>query len=202
MLAALLEIPFESRYAALNLSAEGRRRKTLEALVRLIEIQVVDKPMLLISEDLHWVDPTTEMFLGRIIEIAKNSPISMLLTHRPEYCATWGSEPHLTEIHLNHLTRNECRSLIGNITTTAGLSESLLENIVERTDGVPLFVEELSKAIIEAQDFGAIPASLRDALTARLDLLGSAKDVAQAASVLGREFNSELLPIILDIPTE
>ena len=153
------------------------------------------QPVLLAVEDLHWVDPTTRDFLGLLVEAIREQRIFALMTYRPEIAAPWINQRHLTTLTLNHLTEAECRQLVRGLDAGYALPNDLVEQIVNRTDGVPLFVEELLRTVLEAgSDSGdAIPETLRDALTARLDRLGEAKRVAQLASVIGRVFPLPLL---------
>jgi tetratricopeptide (TPR) repeat protein len=202
LLGPLLSVAIEPRYAALDLSGDERRRRTMDALTAVAESLCGKHPVLLIGEDLHWIDPTTQQWLSQLVELGRTGPLLMLLTFRPEYEAPWRGEPHLTEVRLNHLTRGECRSFVGHLAAHGRLSESLIDQIVKRTDGVPLYVEELSRAALEAEDPEAIPETLKDALTARLDRLGSAKQVAQVAATLGREFPSEVLPAVSQLSVE
>ena len=202
ILGPLLAVEIEPRYPALDLSGDERRRRTLDALAAVIESLCASQPVLVIGEDLHWLDPTTQQWLGQLVEIGRTQRLLMLLTFRPEYEAPWRGEPHLTEIRLNHLTHGECRSFVGHLSGNGGFSEAIISRIVERTDGVPLYLEELSRAALAADDPEAIPETLRDALTGRLDCLGPAKPVAQAAAALGREFPGDLVPAVSGLPAE
>ena len=160
--------------------------------------------MLLAMEDLHWVDSTTRDFLGLLVEAIRDRRIFALITYRPEVDPPWSNLPHLTTLTLNHLTSVECRKLVRGLESAQSLPDELVEQIVSRTDGVPLFVEELLRTVLESgADSGeAIPETLRDALTARLDRLGDAKRVAQLASVIGRVFPFGVLQAATDVSTE
>ena len=150
------------------------------------------EPLLLLAEDLHWADPTTLEFLGLALERVRNDRILALLTFRPEFAPPWPLQPHLTLLTLNHLSSAECERLARRVVQAGALSEEIIANIVERADGIPLFVEELTSSVLEAArdvtDSAAVPETLRDALMARLDRLGPAKSTAQLAAVIGRQF--------------
>ena len=197
LLATLLSLPLSEGHDPLTLPPDELRRQTLETLAELIEVLAQARPVLLVAEDLHWVDPTTLEWLGLILERVRDARVLMMLTHRPEFSSPWSGQPHLTYLTLNHLTQAECRDLATSIAMERALPEELLTQIVERTDGVPLFVEELSRTVLEAAEDGVndqwVPETLRDALTARLDRLSSAKPVAQLAAVIGRQFRLDWL---------
>ncbi len=203
-LAPLLALAPTDRVESPELAPDVRRRRTLDALVRILEAASDRDPLLLIAEDLHWCDPTTLELLGLVHERLPDAALLALLTYRPEFSPPWRGVPNLTTLSLNHLTLDECRALARGVAREHHLSDDLVEEIVTKTDGVPLFVEELSAAIVESAADGlpveGVPATLRDALTARLDRLGDAKHVAQIASVIGRQFEFELLAAACEDP--
>src|ERR1700751_2291962 len=172
------------------------------------------QPVLLIFEDLHWIDPTSLEVLGRIVDRIKTLPALLIVTFRPEFNAPWGGQPHVTSLTLNRLGEREAAAIIARLAGNKALPADVLAEIVERTDGIPLFVEEMTKAVLEAESEGAarrmaaavpspalaVPASLHASLMARLDRLGSAKEVAQIGAAIGREFSHPLLSAVVAKP--
>jgi class 3 adenylate cyclase len=208
LLAALLALPLPERYSPLELSPEAQRRRTLEALVRWLFAIAQLQPTVLVFEDLHWGDPSTIELLEGLIEQAATRPVLVIGTFRPSFEPPWTTRPHLARLTVEPLTRRQTRTMIEGITRGASLPHSMFEQVVERTDGVPLFVEELTQSVLESSAMAgkaavptqmnsvsdlAIPVTLHDLLTERLDRLGSAREVARLAAVLGREFSYELL---------
>jgi len=208
VLAALLTIPMGNRYKPLGLNAEQLKRAVLDTLVARTEARAADQPMLLIVEDMHWMDPSTLEFVGHVIERIGSSRVMLVLTFRPEFVSPWGRHSHLTELSLNRLGRKESLRIIGELTGDKPLPDAVLEDIVVKTDGVPLFVEELTKTVLESNLLEetpdryvlkgplasvAIPASLQDSLMARLDHLAPVKEIAQFAATLGRTFSHEFV---------
>lgn len=199
-----------------ELSPEQRRRMVSEALLALLEAQAQRRPLLMIGEDTHWIDPSTEEFLNLLIERLRNLRLFLILTARPHYAPPWSSHPHVTSLVLNRLSRADCVRLIEGVTAGRALPAEIVDHIVAKTDGVPLFVEELTKSVIASDliveqethyklagpiETLEIPASLHDSLMARLDRMGQVKEVAQLAAVLGRQFGEDLLVAVsaLDI---
>jgi class 3 adenylate cyclase/predicted ATPase len=187
---------------------QARKQRTLEALLGLVLAAAAEEPVLLVVEDLHWVDASTLELLALLVEHAPRARLLALLTARPEFRAPWAPRSHETRLTLNRFTRRQSVALIDALTAGRALPVEVVDQIVARTDGVPLFVEELTKSVLEsgvlregegryelAEPLPAllIPATLQDSLTARLDRLGAAKAVAQVAAVLGRQFSYELL---------
>ncbi|MCH7541039.1 MAG: AAA family ATPase, partial [Proteobacteria bacterium] len=208
LLASMLSLPAEGRYPAIEASPQLLRRKTLEALLSVIEAMAAQKPVLMLVEDAHWIDPSTLEMLGLLIERLRSARVFLLVNCRPEFEPPWGGHAHVTALRLNRLSRKESAEMIAGVAGGKTLPEEVLEQILARTDGVPLFVEELTKTVLEsgllAEEGGdyvlngplpplAIPASLQDSLMARLDRLAAVKEVAQLAAVLGRTFSYELL---------
>ncbi len=205
LFAPLFGLAADDRYPPLPMSPEKQRSETMEAILALLLEMAEQQPLGLVMEDLHWMDPSTLELLGLLIDQASASPLLLLLTFRNEFEAPWGHRAYLTQLNLNRLVGDELHKLIDRVPGGKDLPADVRQQIVDKTDGVPLFVEELTKTVIESgllddqpgssATFPAldIPATLRDSLTARLDRLGAAKDVAQLASVIGRGFRYELL---------
>ena len=212
LFAALLTLPLpDDRFPSLNLTPQQQKQQTLDAVVAWLLEEAERRPVLQVWEDLHWADPSTIELLGLVIEQAPTAPILDVLTFRPEFTPPWPQRTHMTPLTLNRLERPEVEALIGQHTGGKALPEEVVEHIVGKTDGVPLFVEELTKAILEAdflreQDDGyqltgplsgvTIPATLQDSLMARLDRLPTIREVAQLGAVLGREFAYEMVKAI------
>jgi TOMM system kinase/cyclase fusion protein len=211
LLAALLAVAVEGRYPPLNLSPERQRVKTLEALVALLLAIAERQPLLLVVEDLHWIDPTSLELLGLLLAQVPAMRMLGLWTHRPEFAPPWPARSYLAQLHLSPLTTRQVQQMAEHLACGKPLPAALLEQVVARTDGVPLVVEELLKMVLESGFLAAdgrgdglarqlrpleIPATLRDSLTARLDRLGTAKEVAQLAAALGREFSFEVLAAV------
>jgi class 3 adenylate cyclase/predicted ATPase len=197
-------LPLPARYHSLGLSPEAQRRRTLESLVEWFLRLSEEQPLVVLVEDLHSVDPTTIEVLERLVERAAERRILVLLTHRPVFSPPWTAGPSVTPVVLSRLTRSDSAELLGQIEAARGrLPEDIAREIVNRSDGVPLFVEELAKAVLEAEaarpagsdatERPSVPSSLQDSLMARLDQLGPAKDLAQLCATLGREFSLELV---------
>ncbi len=206
--AALLSIALPEHYAALDLSPARQKEETLSVLQTKIEKQATPGPLILLFEDAHWVDPTSLELLESIVERLQKLPILLLVTFRPEFSANWVGSPHVTLLSLNRLSERQGIELVQQITDASGLSTEVVAQIVEKTDGVPLFVEELTMLLMErsraqgeapgnAGDL-AIPSSLQDSLTARLDQLGEVKELVQLGATIGREFGFELLSAVTE----
>jgi class 3 adenylate cyclase/tetratricopeptide (TPR) repeat protein len=206
LIAELLSLP--NCVADLNLTPQRKRQLLLEALVRQLGGLARARPVLMVFEDAHWSDATSRELLGLSIDRVKDLPITLFVTFRPEFEPPWGDPPYLSALTLDRLSGSEGARLVENLAGTKALSHEVIGEIVERTDGVPLFVEELTKAVLESADPGdrlavltasptpslAIPATLQASLIARLDRLGTAaKGVAQIGAVLGREFSYDLI---------
>jgi predicted ATPase/class 3 adenylate cyclase len=215
LVAALLGIETGERYPPLALSPQRQKQRTLEVLVDQVEGLAARRPVLAVYEDVHWADPTTRELLGLLIERVRRLPALVLITFRPEFEPPWTGEGHVTQLRLNRLGRREGAALVGRITGGKGLPNNVLEQILSKTDGVPLFVEELTKTVLESAlltDAGdhyalagplpplAIPTTLHDSLMARLDHLAPIKEVAQIGAVIGREFAHELIAAVSPLP--
>lgn len=188
-----------SRYQPLEISPQRHRQLLLEAILNRTVRIAASQPHLLIVEDAHWMDPSSLEFLNAYIEKAPEIAVLIIVTYRPEFEAPWVGQPRTTLLTLNRLDREECSKLTTRVSGAASLEPSVIERIAERTDGVPLFVEELTKAVVDASadDPTAmtdnVPATLQDALEARLDALGPAREIAQISAVIGRSFPHDLL---------
>ena len=209
LFAPLFSLPLsEDRYPPLALSPQRQRQKTLETLVAILQELAEHQPMLFIVEDLHWTDPTTLELLNLVIEQIPTTSMLTLLTCRPTFQPSWHHRSYMTEMTLNRLSPTQVEQIITRMTDGKTFPAEVLAQIVEKTDGVPLFVEEMTKAILESGHLKevdgyyhltgslstmAIPATLQDALMARLDRLVTAKAVAQYAAVIGRQFSYALL---------
>ncbi len=212
LFATLLSLPVpEDHYPPLNLSPQRHRQKTLEAIVAILLELAKYQPVLFVLEDLHWTDPTTLELLECLLDQIPTAPLFTLFTCRPEFQPTWSHRSYLTEMSLSRLSQSQVEWMVDYVTGGKRLPDDVLEQIVEKTDGVPLFVEEMTKAILESGYLQAtnehyeltgnlpalaIPATLQDSLMARLDRLVTAKGVAQYAAVIGRQFAYELLQAV------
>src|ERR1700751_3236612 len=206
--AEMLSLPGGGRPPPLDLSPQRKKERTLAALLRQLQALARRQPVLMIFEDLHWIDPTSRELLDLTVEKITGLPVLLVATYRPEFQPPWVGQSQVTVIALNRLGRNEGATLVHQLAGNLGaLPPEVVDEIVERTDGVPLFVEELTKAVVEAgADRGyasmsavpasslAVPATLHASLLGRLDRLGpSAKTVAQVGAAIGRDFSHELL---------
>ena len=212
--AEMLSLPNDGRYPTLELASQQRRQRTLEALTAQIKALAQQTPVLMIFEDAHWADPTSLEALGRAVDRIRTLGVLLIVTHRPEFEAPWIGRPHVIALTLNRLAGGEISALIDGVTGNWPLPESTRQDIIERTDGIPLFVEEMTKAVLEAAREGAteravaaipsssvaVPASLHASLMARLDRLGPAKEVAQIGAAIGREFSHALLAALVRQP--
>jgi class 3 adenylate cyclase len=200
------------RAPAPDLSPQRKKELTFDALLRQLERLSRRHPVLMLFEDIHWIDPSSRELLDRIIERVPDWPVLLLATFRPEFEPPWAGRPDVTMINLARLDRHNAAAMVENLAGNA-LSSVVVGEIAERADGVPLFVEELTKAVLEsgAQEVStlsavpapglSVPARLHASLTARLDRLGPvSKDIAQKGAVLGREFGYELLAALADMP--
>lgn len=208
LIAAMLNVPAVGRYEVPTPTPEDRKSKTLNALVAVVNAFARKGPLLVLVEDLQWADPSTLEFLDLLVESVSTTSILVVLAFRADFEPRWEKQPHFTEIKLPPLNRAESINIIHGVTGGRSLPEDVLAHILDKTDGVPLFIEELTKLVLEmdllaVQDgeyalsgplgSTAIPASLQDSLRARLDHLGPAKEVAELASVLGRSFGHAVL---------
>ncbi len=207
LIAHLLSIPMGDRYPPLNLTPQRQKEKTLEALeARLIALSA-QMPVLMIFEDLHWSDPATREVLERLVERVRSLPVLVVVTHRPDYSIPGNGEPHVTTLVVKRLLPVESEALVAKLTGEKRLAKEVVAQIVDKADGVPLFIEELAKSVLEGGvlDGGGdrralgVPSTLHDLLLARLDRLGPAKAVAQQAAVIGRGFSYALLAAVVTL---
>jgi class 3 adenylate cyclase/DNA-binding winged helix-turn-helix (wHTH) protein len=211
LFAALLSLPLTADYPPLPLSPEQQKQKTLHALLTILLRMAAQQPVLFVMEDLHWVDPTTLEFLSLLVDQGPTARILALLTFRPDFRPPWTGRSHLTQMTLQRLPRSQTTEMIGRVAHGKALPAEVVEQIVARTDGVPLFVEELTKMVLESGLLQeqeecyaltgplpplAIPTTLHDSLLARLDRLATVKGLAQLGATLGREFSYELLQAV------
>jgi class 3 adenylate cyclase/predicted ATPase len=214
-LADLMSLPASDRYPLPNLSPQRKKERTLEALIRQFEGLARRQPVLVVFEDAHWIDPTSRELLDLLVERVRSLPVLLIVTFRPEFQPAWTDQPQVTMLALNRLDRGERTDLVEQIAGGKALPDEVIEQIVDRTDGVPLFVEELTKSVLEsgvvrkeedryvldrALPAFAIPTSLHDSLMARLDRLASVRLVAQTGAAIGREFSYALLRTVSSLP--
>jgi class 3 adenylate cyclase/predicted ATPase/tRNA A37 threonylcarbamoyladenosine biosynthesis protein TsaE len=214
LFAEMLSLAKDRRYPTLDLTPQQRRQRTLEALTSQFAELASQHPVLMIFEDIHWVDPTSLDALNRIVDRIKALPALLIVTFRPEFNAPWAGQSHVMSLTLNRLGERDATVIITRLVGNKELPADVMAEIVERTDGIPLFVEEMTKAVLEAESEGkarrmaanmpspalAVPASLHASLMARLDRLGPAKEVAQIGAAVGREFTHALLAAVMRKP--
>jgi class 3 adenylate cyclase/predicted ATPase len=214
LLSQLLSLP--SSAADLNLSPQRKREKMFGALLNQLEAEVRRRPVLMVFEDAHWIDPTSRELLDLAVDQVRRLPVLLVVTFRPEFQPPWSGRAHVTSLALNRLGERAGEALVHTLAGNSGLTAEIVAEIVERTDGVPLFVEELTKAVLESAAQGdriaavlgatsqtalSVPATLHASLIARLDRLGPlAKEAAQIGAVLGREFGYELIEPVAQRP--
>ncbi len=209
--ATILSIPCEARYRPLTMTPQRQKDETIRALVDIVEAAARRQPMVMLFEDAHWADPTSLEVLDLLIGRISHIPLLMVLTHRPEFQPRWLQHGHVTALNLSKLTRAQSSAMVSRLTQDKALPGDLLEQILAKTDGVPLYVEELTKSILESGELKeagdryayvgsvhtfTIPATLRDSLVARLDRVPEVKEIAQIGAVIGREFRYELIAAI------
>ena len=214
-LADLLSLPASDRHKLPNLSPQRKKESTLEALLRQLEGLAGRHPVLVIFEDAHWIDPTSRELLDLIIERVARFPVLLIITFRPEFQPPWTGQPQVTTLALNRLDRHDRTALVTQIAGGKPLPDEVVDQIANRTDGVPLFVEELTKSVLESGLLReeadryvldgalpplAVPTSLHASLLERLDRLASVRRVAQIGAAIGREFGYELLHAVSRLP--
>ena len=216
-LADLLSLPASERHPLPNLSPQRKKERTLEALIRQLEGLARQQPVVMVFEDAHWIDPTSRELLDLAVERVRSLPVLLIVTFRPEFQPPWTGQPQVTMLALNRLDRRDRTALVEQIAGGKALPDEVIDQIVDRTDGVPLFVEELTKSVLEsgllreeadryvldrALPPFAIPTTLHDSLMARLDRLASVRHVAQIGAAIGREFSYELLRAVSRLPED
>ena len=215
LLADLLSIPSGSRYPSLDLSPQKRKEETLTAMLAQLDGLAARLPVLMIFEDAHWIDPTSLELLERIIDRIQGLPVLLIVTARPEFAPPWTGRPQVTVHPLNRLTRREGVAVIERLAGGPSLPKEIVDQIVARTDGVPLFIEELTKAILESDELQSerdsygltaslrplsIPTTLHASLMARLDRLAPVRKIAEIGAAIGREFSHELIAAVSELP--
>jgi class 3 adenylate cyclase/predicted ATPase len=210
VVAEMLSLPNDGRYPMLNLTPLQRRQKTLEGYVLQVNAFAQQNPVLMIFEDAHWTDPTSLELLGRIVDRILPLRVLLIVTFRPEFEPPWIGRPYVTALSINRLAQRQVDEVIDAVVGNRFIPPDIRQDIIERTDGIPLFVEEMTKAVLEAEGEGAaaqaismvpspvlaVPASLHASLMARLDRLGPAKEIAQIGAAIGREFSHALLAAV------
>ena len=214
LVAEMRSLPNDGRYPALELEPQQRRQKTLEALTAQVEALSRQSPLLMIFEDAHWTDPTSLETFGRVVDRVRSLPVLLTVTFRPEFEPPWIGRPYVTALTINRLAQRDIEAMIDRVVGNKLIPANVRQDIIERTDGIPLFVEEMTKAVLEAGSEEeaqrtaatvpstalAVPASLHASLMARLDRLGPAKEVAQIGAAIGREFSYELIAAVSSHP--
>ena len=212
--AEMLSLANDGRYPTIELTPQQRRQRMLEALTTQMEALTRASPVLMIFEDVQWIDPTSLEALGRAVDQIRTVRVMLIMTFRPEFNPPWIGSPHVTALTINRLGPRDIESMIGRIVGDKLLPANIRQDIIERTDGIPLFVEEMTKAVLEAESESAaeqvvaavpspalaVPASLHASLMARLDRLGPAKELAQIGAAIGREFSHALLAAVVRKP--
>ena len=214
-LADLLSLPASDRQPLPNLSPQRKKERTLEALIRQLEGLARRQPVVMVFEDAHWIDPTSHELLDIAVERVRSLPVLLIVTFRPEFQPPWTGQPQVAMLALNRLDRHDRTALVEQIAGGKALPDEVIDQIADRTDGVPLFVEELTKSVLEsgllreertatcstgALPPFAIPTTLHASLLARLDRLASVRLVAQIGSAIGREFSYALLRAVSRLP--
>jgi predicted ATPase/class 3 adenylate cyclase len=214
LLAEMLSLPNDGRYPTIELTPQQRRERTLQALVLQLEALSRQAPVLMIFEDAHWADPTSVEVLGLLVARITKLSVLLIATFRPEFEPPWIGQPHVSALTVSRLPERHVGFMIDRVVGNKKLSASLRQDIVDRTDGIPLFVEEMTKAVLEAGSednayrsaaavplsVSSVPASLHASLMARLDRLGPAKEIAQIGAAIGREFSHRLLEAVAGKP--
>ena len=213
----LLSLPTSGRHALPELSPQRKKERTLEALIRQLEGLARQQPVVMIFEDAHWIDPTSRELLDLTVERVRSLPVLLIVTFRPEFQPPWTGQPRVSMLTLNRLDRHDRTALIQQIAGGKALPDEVVAQIVDRADGVPLFIEELTKSVLEsgllreeadryvldrALPPFAIPTTLHDLLLARLDRLASVRLVAQIGAAIGREFPYPLLRAVSRLPED
>jgi TolB-like protein/DNA-binding winged helix-turn-helix (wHTH) protein/class 3 adenylate cyclase/predicted ATPase len=217
LLADLMSLPASDRHPLPNLSPQRKKQRTLQALIRQLEGLAHEQPVVAVFEDAHWLDPTSREVLDLTVERARSLPVLLIVTFRPEFQPPWAGQPQVSTLTLNRLDQRDCTALIAEIAGSKTLPDEVVSQIADRTDGVPLFVEELTKSVLESGLLReendryvldhplqplAIPMTLHTSLLARLDCLASVRPVAQVAAAIGRQFPYALLHAVCRLPED
>ena len=197
LIAPLLNLPVPAKYPPLAYSPKQQRRRLLTMMVKWVLGAARVQPLVIATEDLHWADPSTLELIQLLVEQGATGRLLLLYTARPEFRAQWPLRAHHTQITLNRLSVRSARMMVEQVAARKALSDETVAAVIERTGGVPLFVEELTRVVLETgnekRTMREIPVTLHDSLMARLDRLGPAKEVAQVGAVIGGEFSYELI---------
>lgn len=214
-IASMLSIPCDHRYGSITITPQRHKDETLRCLVDVSAAAAQRRPCVMLWEDVHWADPTSLELLDLMIDRVRSMPLLIVLTHRPEFHPRWLEHGHVMALNLPKLTRAQSSAMVAQVAGAKTLPADLLDEILTKTDGVPLFVEELTQSILESgelQDMGdhyqyvgtshhiTIPATLRDSLMARLDRFVPVKEIAQIGAAIGREFSHELISAVAPLP--
>jgi tetratricopeptide (TPR) repeat protein len=215
-IASMLSIPSDKRYGPHSMIPQKFKDETLRVLVDLSEATARRQPSVMLYEDVHWADPSSLEVLDLLIDRVKSFPLLIVITHRPEFQSRWSHHGHVISLNLSKLTRSQSAAMVAGIAGDKALAQNIVEQILAKTDGVPLFVEELTKSVVEGPDFTntgdqrgrpdlsnrqiAIPTTLRDSLMARLDRFMPVKEIAQIGAVVGRDFSYELISAVAPMP--
>jgi class 3 adenylate cyclase len=202
LLAALLGIPTEGLYPPIDVTPTLQKAQTLRAVVDQLLRRADHQPLLVLMEDVHWIDPTTLELLDLLIPLIARARVLLVVTARPEFQNLWSDHAHMTALTMNRLSQEHCFDLIAGMTKGAEISPEVARVIAARADGVPLFIEELTKSVLESdtQPAEMVPVTLQDLLLARLDRLSAAKEVAQLGAAIGREFDYSLIASVTELP--
>jgi DNA-binding SARP family transcriptional activator len=216
LIAELLGVPADGRYPVPAISPQQKGEMTLAALLDHLAGVAAQGPVLIVFEDAHWIDPTSQDLLNRMVARVANLPVLLVVTVRPELRPAWVGEPHVTMLPLSRLGRRDSAGIIAGIARHKALPDEVVQQVLAHTDGVPLFVEELTSTLLEggllretADSYVldrplsvlAVPTTLQASLVARLDRLGPGKDVAVIGAAIGREFSHELIAAVSDLPS-
>jgi DNA-binding SARP family transcriptional activator/predicted ATPase len=217
LIANLLSVPTGDRYPPLDLTPQKRKEKTLRALLAQLEGMAADEPVLVVFEDVHWIDPTSMELLELIVDRVPTLPVLLVVTFRPEFAPLWIGRPSVTLMTLNRLSAAQRAEMIAALAGGKAFPPEIADQIVDRTDGVPLFIEELTKTVVESGlliETGdcyaltgpaiplSIPSTLQGSLLARLDRLPATREVAQIGAALGRSFSHELISAVAQMPQQ
>ncbi|MET3967684.1 MULTISPECIES: adenylate/guanylate cyclase domain-containing protein [unclassified Bradyrhizobium] len=217
LIADLLSVPTGDSYPPLSLTPQKRKEKTLQVLLAQLEGLATRRPVLMVFEDVHWIDPTSLDLLDLVVDRVATLRVLLIITFRPELAPPWTGRSHVTSMSLSRLSRPQRAEMIMQVTGGKALPQEIAEQIIDRTDGVPLFIEELTKAVIDSgilADAGdrfdarepvprlAIPTSLHASLLARLDRLAPVRELAQIGAALGRSFSHELISAVAAMPQQ
>jgi class 3 adenylate cyclase len=205
LFAAALSLPTEGRYPSLTLTPEQQRRMMLRAFQQQLQGRADRQPVLFLVEDAHWIDPSTREIIEASLDPVARARVLMVVTARPEFGAPWREHSHMTLLTLTRLGQKQCAAMVAEMPGSAVLPEPVVRDIVARADGVPLFIEELTKSVLEAaagvpSPRLTVPATLQDSLMARLDRLPAAKEVAQIGAIIGREFPYSIVAQVSEMP--